>query len=85
MALHRIEAAWSFVLKSTESGLTSLQAQRDAVCGKNSKISLQEFEQADFQSKADAAGEMGTDEEYVAHLVSLIMTRAVAQAEGGPQ
>jgi len=34
---------------------------------------------------ADAAGEKGTDEEYVVHLVSLIMTRAVAQAEGGPQ
>ncbi len=43
------------------------------------------LEQACSQSMADAAGEKGTDEEYVAHLVSLIMTRAVAQAEGGPQ
>ena len=39
MALHWMQAAYSFqLLKSTESRITSLQAERDAVCGKNSSM-----------------------------------------------
>ena len=37
----------------------------------------------DAECTADGASKAPSDEEYVAHMVALIMTRAVAKAEGG--